>query len=82
MDDILNKKSGMLGICGYSDDRDVTKAEIEGDPKRFLAHEMLAYQIIKYIGAYTAAMGGLTALSLPRAWVKTNRISATVFAAG
>ena len=59
MDDILNKKSGMLGICGYSDDRDVTKAEIEGDPKAILAHEMLTYQIIKYIGAYTAAMGGL-----------------------
>ena len=59
MDDILNKKSGMLGICGYSDDRDVTKAEIAGDPKAILAHEMLTYQIIKYIGAYTAAMGGL-----------------------
>lgn len=59
MDDILNKKSGLLGISGYSDDRDVTKAEIEGDPKAILAHEMLTYQIIKYIGAYSAAMNGL-----------------------
>ncbi len=59
MDDILNKKSGLLGISGYSDDRDVTKAEIEGDPKAILAHEMLTYQITKYIGSYAAAMNGL-----------------------
>ena len=59
MDDILNRKSGMYGICGYSDDRDVTKAEIGGDPKAILAHEMLNYQISKQIGAYTAAMNGV-----------------------
>lgn len=62
MDDILNKKSGLLGISGYSDDRDVTKAEIAGDPRAILAHEMLSYQIIKYIGAYAAAMNGLDCL--------------------
>lgn len=59
METVLNKKSGMYGICGYSDDRDVTKAEIEGDPKAILAHEMLNYQIAKYIGGYAAAMDGL-----------------------
>ncbi len=59
MDDVLNKKSGLLGISGYSDDRDVTKAEIEGDKRAILAHEMLSYQIIKHIGAYAAAMNGL-----------------------
>lgn len=59
MDDILNRKSGMLGICGYSDDRDVTKAEIGGDPRAILAHEMLDYQITKYIGAYAAVMNGV-----------------------
>lgn len=59
MDDILNRKSGMYGICGYSDDRDVTKAEIGGDPKAILAHEMLNYQISKQIGAYAAAMNGV-----------------------
>lgn len=58
-DEILNRKSGMYGICGYSDDRDVTKAEIEGDPKAILAHEMLYYQIAKQIGAYAAAMNGV-----------------------
>lgn len=59
METVLNKKSGMYGICGYSDDRDVTKAEIEGDPKAILAHEMVNYQIAKYVGAYAAAMNGL-----------------------
>ncbi|MVB11863.1 Acetate kinase [Caprobacter fermentans] len=59
MDEILNRKSGMYGICGYSDDRDVTKAEIGGDPKAILAHEMLNYQIAKQIGAYAAALNGV-----------------------
>ncbi|HHV32069.1 acetate/propionate family kinase [Caproiciproducens sp. LBM24188] len=62
MDEILNKKSGLLGIAGYSDDRDVTKAEIEGDPRAILAHEMLYYQITKQIGAYAAAMNGVDAI--------------------
>ncbi len=62
MDTILNKKSGLLGISGYSDDRDVTKAEINGDPKATLAHEMLYYQITKQIGAYAAAMNGVDAI--------------------
>lgn len=59
MNEILNKESGVLGVCGYSDDRDVTRAEIEGKPKAILAHDMLNYQILKYIGAYAAAMNGL-----------------------
>lgn len=59
MDDILNKKSGLLGISGFSDDRDVMKAEIEGDKRAILAHEMLTYQITKFIGAYAAALNGL-----------------------
>ena len=59
MSEILNRKSGTLGICGMSDDRDVTKAEIEGNPKAILAHEMLNYQIAKFIGGYAAAMNGV-----------------------
>ncbi len=60
MDEILNKKSGLLGISGISsDDRDITKAEIEGNDRAILAHEMLVYQIIKQIGAYAAAMNGV-----------------------
>ena len=63
MDEVLNKKSGLLGVSGVSsDDRDVTKAAIEGNPRAILAHDMLAYQIIKQIGAYAAAMNGLDAV--------------------
>lgn len=60
---ILNEESGMLGISGISsDDRDITKAEIEGNPRAVLTHEMLSYQIIKYISAYAGAMNGLDCL--------------------
>lgn len=59
MSDILNKKSGLLGVSGVSsDDRDVTKAEEEGNERAALAHEMLYYQIAKYIGQYYVALGG------------------------
>ncbi len=59
MSDLLNKKSGLLGISGVStDDRDVTKAENEGNKRAALAHEILYYQIAKYIGSFWVAMGG------------------------
>ncbi|MBE6794893.1 MAG: acetate kinase [Ruminococcaceae bacterium] len=59
MSDLLNKKSGLLGISGVStDDRDVTKAENEGNARAALAHEILYYQIAKYIGSFWVAMGG------------------------
>ena len=59
MNDLLNKKSGLLGISGVSsDDRDVSKAEEEGNERAALAHKMLYYQIAKYIGQYWVAMGG------------------------
>lgn len=59
MSELLNKKSGLLGISGVStDDRDVTKAEKEGNKRAALAHEILYYQIAKYIGSFWVAMGG------------------------
>ena len=59
MDQILNKKSGVYGICGLNDDRDVEIAEAKGDHLATLAHEMQSYQIAKFIGAYAAAMNGV-----------------------
>lgn len=60
---ILNKKSGLLGVSGVSsDDRDVTAAEKEGNPRAKLAHDMLYYQIAKYIGSYFVALGGCDAI--------------------
>ena len=59
MDEILNKKSGLLGISGVSsDDRDVTKAAAEGNQRAILAHDILTYQIAKFIGGYMVALGG------------------------
>jgi len=63
MSDILNKKSGLLGITGkYTDRRDVQKAAEEGDERARLAIEVEAYRIKKYIGAYSAAIGGADAI--------------------
>ena len=59
MSQLLNKKSGLLGISGVSsDDRDVSAAELAGNERAHLAHEMLYYQIAKYIGGYFMALGG------------------------
>lgn len=58
--DLLNKKSGMLGISGVSSDmRDIENAANDGNHRAQLALEMFAYRVKKYIGAYTAAMGGV-----------------------
>ncbi len=63
MDNILNKRSGLLGISGVSSDiRDVLKAADEGQEHSILALKMFCYRIKKYIGAYAAAMGGLDLL--------------------
>jgi acetate kinase len=60
--EILNKQSGMLGLTGYSDMRDITAAIERGDANAQLAYEMYAYRIKKYIGAYAAVLNGLDAL--------------------
>ncbi|MCR5635685.1 MAG: acetate kinase [Clostridiales bacterium] len=63
MSQMLNKKSGLLGISGVSsDDRDVTKAALEGNKRAQLAHDMLRYQIAKFIGGYYVALGGCDAI--------------------
>ncbi len=63
LSDLFNKKSGLLGISGVSsDDRDVSKAEEEGNPRAILAHDMLVYQIKKFIGSYAAALNGVDAI--------------------
>ena len=63
MDELLNKKSGMLGISGISsDDRDVAAAVEQGNERAKLAWNMRTYQITKYIGGFIAALGGLDAI--------------------
>jgi len=61
--DILNKKSGILGITGkYTDRRDVQKAAGQGDKRSKLAIDIEAYRLKKYIGAYAAALGRVDAI--------------------
>ena len=63
MDNLLNKQSGLLGISGISNDlREVQKWVVKGDQRAKLALEVFAYRIKKYIGAYSAVLGGLDAL--------------------
>ncbi len=63
MDTVLNKKSGLLGISGVSsDDRDVSAAAADGNKRAQLAIDMLEYEILKYIGSYTAVLGGVDAI--------------------
>jgi acetate kinase len=63
MADYLNKKSGVLGITGISSDmRDIESAAKEGNERAQLALKMYDYRIKKYIGAYTAALGGVDAV--------------------
>lgn len=67
VDDLFNRKSGLLGICGSSDMRDIHRRRAAGDARAELAFSMFAYSIRKYIGAYIAVLG---------------RVDAVVFTAG
>lgn len=62
MDTVMNKKSGMLGLCGTSDNRTIESRAKEGDKIAKLIESMLCHQLTKYIGGYAAAMGGLDAI--------------------
>ncbi|MDF4204265.1 acetate kinase [Maribacter sp. SA7] len=62
VNELLNKKSGMLGLTGYNDLRDIEVEASKGNTDCILALEMNAYRIKKYIGAYIAAMNGLDAI--------------------
>ncbi len=59
---LLTKESGMLGLTGFSDLRDIESEASKGNKECILALEMNAYRIKKYLGAYMAAMNGLDAI--------------------
>ena len=63
MSNFMNKKCGFLGVSGLSSDsRDIEEAIKQGNKRALLAASILAYQVKKYIGAFTAAMDGLDAI--------------------
>ena len=62
---ILNKKSGVLGLSGVSNDfRDIVDASESGNEDARNALDVLVYRIIKYIGAYYMVLGGADAIAL------------------
>ncbi|NCD24455.1 MAG: acetate kinase [Deltaproteobacteria bacterium] len=67
IDTVMNKKSGLKGICGMNDMRDIHAARAKGDAKAQLAFDMFVYRIRKYIGAFAVVLG---------------RVDAVVFTAG
>ncbi len=62
VNDMLQKQSGMLGLTGFSDLRDIEAEAAKGNKECQLALDMNAYRIKKYIGSYAAAMNGLDAI--------------------
>lgn len=61
--DLVNKKSGLLGLSGVSSDmREINEAIAAGNDKALLARSVYFYRLKKYIGAYAAAMGGVDAI--------------------
>lgn len=63
VDELFNKKSGMKGLCGDNDMRDVWQRRDEGDSDALLALQAYQQRLLKYIGAYTFELGGLDVLT-------------------
>ncbi len=59
---LLNKQSGMLGLTGFSDMRDVEAAYLKGDANAVVGVQVYVYTIVKFIGSYIAALGGVDAI--------------------
>ena len=62
LDTLLNKESGLKGICGNNDMRTIDKLAEEGDKQALLAFNIFCYRIKKYIGSYLAVLGGVDCL--------------------
>ena len=59
---LLNKQSGMLGLTGFSDMRDVEEAYLKGEERAVTGMQTYVYTIVKFIGSYIAALGGVDAI--------------------
>src|SRR5688572_9345880 len=62
VDDLMNKKSGTLGISGHKDMRDVIDGAKKGEKRAKLALEMFVYDVVRYVGQFMAVMGGCDAV--------------------
>ncbi|MEU4097939.1 acetate kinase [Streptomyces sp. NPDC026673] len=63
IDDLLNKRSGLLGLCGDNDMREIARRMAEGDADAQLAFDVYVHRLRKYVGAYTAVLGRVDAIA-------------------
>ena len=63
IDTLLNKKSGVLGLCGVTDWRDINDLIAEGNPDAKLAFDVYVHRLLHYIGSYLAVLGSLDAIT-------------------
>lgn len=63
LDDFLNKRSGLVGLAGVSDMRDIEERRLRGDGGAMLAFDVYIHRLRAYIGAYIAQMGGVDVIS-------------------
>jgi acetate kinase len=62
IEELMNKQSGLKGLCGLNDMRDILARRADGDPRATLAVDMYTYSVKKHIGAYMAVLGRVDAL--------------------
>lgn len=62
LDDVLNKQSGLKGLCGMNDMRDIHAAREKGDKAAILAFDVFAHRIRSYLGSYYAVLGRVDAI--------------------
>ncbi len=62
LDDLLNRRSGLLGLCGANDMREIHRRIGQGDPAAALALDVFCHRLRKYLGAYWVELGRLDAL--------------------
>jgi len=63
IDATLNKKSGMVGLCGVTDFRDINELIADGDADATLALDVYTHRLLSYIGSYIAILGGVEAIT-------------------
>ncbi|MFJ9207826.1 acetate kinase [Streptomyces sp. NPDC102264] len=63
IDELLNKKSGLVGLCGDNDMREIRRRVDAGDERAALAFDIYIHRLKKYIGAYTAVLGRVDAVA-------------------
>lgn len=82
IDAVLNRRSGLRGLTGHNDMRDVHRLIAEGDPHARLGLDVYVHRLRKYVGAYTAVLGGLDVLTFTAGVGENDPVVRAEMAAG